>query len=306
MKRVRIKENGKPPDEIKSEGYLKVDKRMLRIYGTSSAIFISNLIDKYLYFKKNKEDFDGWFFLTHEDQIKQTGLTEYTLVKCKREAILNKWITTRLIGSKDYVTREYYELNLEHPDIQIAIEFSRGSPPKIQREVPHENDGFLNKTIKEKSSSSSEEGVEDVSFSEEKEIISLPLFKKFWNMYPKKVHKGKVQSLWKQLGIETNLPLWKEVYRALLLQKKSGQWENPQYISLPYNWLEKSRWKDDPKEMKSFPKKEKEEEPKCLYGTRFGSYKSGRAGCDQCYEEEGKIHRRCVLKTLEKNKQHPN
>jgi hypothetical protein len=304
VKRIRTIQPDKPPDEIKSEGFLRVDNRLIRLYGTSSAMFMSNLIDKYLYFKKHKQDMDGWFFLTHEDQIKQTGLTEYMIVKCKREAILNKWITTKLIGSKDYVTREYYELNLEHPDIQIAIEFSRGSPQRIRREVPHENDGFLNKTknkTKESSSSSEEDfEVEEDSFSKEKEIVSLPLFEKFWNMYPKKIHKGKVQSLWNELEIETNPPLWKEIYRALLLQKKSGQWEDPQYISLPYNWLEQSRWKDDPKEMKSFPKKDKEIEPKCLFGFVFGNFKQGRHGCMECEDKEERIHRRCVIKTQEK------
>jgi len=69
---------------------------------------------------------------------------------CKRKAILNKWFVTRLKGVP---AKEFYEFNMEHPDIQSAIEiinmkpldnqsaieFSKGLPLKSSRTYKKNN-----------------------------------------------------------------------------------------------------------------------------------------------------------------------
>ena len=103
----------------KADAFLKVNKRLLSRFGPEVAVFISNLIDKYEYFNENFPDKDGWFFLIHNQQMEQTGLTIWKLSKCKRIAILNKWIETRWIGSP---AKEWYKINLELLNNQSAME----------------------------------------------------------------------------------------------------------------------------------------------------------------------------------------
>lgn len=104
------------------DAFLKVNKGLLRRFGPEVAVFISNLIDKYKYFTDNFTDNlmvnDGWFFLIHSQQIEQTGLTIRKLHRCKRTAILNKWIKTKWIGSP---AKEWYKINLELLDTQSAM-----------------------------------------------------------------------------------------------------------------------------------------------------------------------------------------
>ncbi len=69
--------------QYSSESYFVLNKNLLRTFGPTKAIFLTNLIDKFLYFKQKGEAKDGWFFQIHGHQMKQTGISEYGLRKCK-------------------------------------------------------------------------------------------------------------------------------------------------------------------------------------------------------------------------------
>lgn len=66
--------------------FLSVNKRALGEYGPIMAVFVANLVDRFLYFQEQGTlQSDGSFFLTNEAQMKQIGTTEYTVKKCKKE-----------------------------------------------------------------------------------------------------------------------------------------------------------------------------------------------------------------------------
>jgi hypothetical protein len=95
---------------------------------------------------------------------------------------------------------------------------------------------------------------EDASFSSVKGVqggtITPKLFEDFWEIYPKKVDKGKAISKWNQIcSRKENRPAWKEVYKAVQDQIKTERWQTKKYIPHPTTWLNQSRWLDDPKEM---------------------------------------------------------
>ena len=118
IKKSRALESKTLKNSSQVGSFLMVSKKLLSSFGPEIAIFISNLIDKHEYFKENFPDNEGWFFLVHNQQIEQTGLTLWKIHNCKRIAILNGWIETKLKGSP---AKEWYKINLQLLDNQLAI-----------------------------------------------------------------------------------------------------------------------------------------------------------------------------------------
>jgi hypothetical protein len=97
---------------------------------------------------------------------------------------------------------------------------------------------------------------------DKKELITPKLFERFWNIYPKKVDKGKALKSWNDICTQKSKqsirPEWSTVLRAIRSQIKTERWQNPQYIPHASTWLNQTRWIDDPNEMKSNNSPEKE------------------------------------------------
>ena len=94
-----------------SDSYLTVNKSLLRAYGPEPAIFISNLIDKYLYFYRSHKLKDkAWFFQIHAYQMQETGLTEKAIRKCKAQFKLLRVLETKTLGIP---AKEWYKINIQ-------------------------------------------------------------------------------------------------------------------------------------------------------------------------------------------------
>lgn len=92
---------------LASSAYLIVNKQLLRKLGPEPAVMLSNLIDKYKYFRENEQLLDvNYFYLLHEDQMDQTGLTRYKIQACKKVLKEHDMIETRRVGNN-----EWYKLN---------------------------------------------------------------------------------------------------------------------------------------------------------------------------------------------------
>ena len=61
----------------------------------------------------------------------------------------------------------------------------------------------------------------------------------FWNSYPKKVGKKKVQEKF----LQNQYPI-DDILKALEIHKQSDQWQNPQYIPNPETYLNQEKWND--------------------------------------------------------------
>ena len=65
---------------FRSDSFLVVNKTLLKQIGIMQSIFLANLMDKFHYWKdRGLLQEDGSFFITHEDQYEQTGLSEYQI-----------------------------------------------------------------------------------------------------------------------------------------------------------------------------------------------------------------------------------
>jgi hypothetical protein len=84
-------------------------------------------------------------------------------------------------------------------------------------------------------------------------LITLEMFDAFWTLYPKKIDKGLARDRWNKICISKDKPEWITIEKALQEQKKSERWiQQPRFIPSAAAWLNKSRWIDDPKEMKPY------------------------------------------------------
>jgi len=105
---------------FRSESFLILNKKLIRVLGLEKALFISNLIDKYKYFHdRGRLTEDGGFYNTHEDQIYEIGLTEYQIRKCKKELIEMGILKTEKRGVP---AKEFYFINFQ---LLIAMVFGK-------------------------------------------------------------------------------------------------------------------------------------------------------------------------------------
>lgn len=285
MKKEKLRRTRKktdPPDD----SFLKVNKWMLRIYGPEVAVFISNLIDKHLYWKDHNKNFDGSFFHPYKTQTYETKMSTDILRKCKEKAVLNDWITTRLKGIPP---KEWYVLNMEHSDIQLMMGKSNGMP----LENPINYDGKIQSIYKE---TLNKENNNPPSLDDEKDIsfygkINTSMFNKFWEIFPKKINKAKSKKQWDILCSKEDRPDWRTIRIAIQEQIKSDLWQTNRFIKTPEKWIEEEYWNQDPKEMINW-NKEVNECP--ISGRIFGKdFRPQTVGCHDCEEEDKKLYNKC-------------
>ena len=95
-------------EAFKSDGFLIVNKTLIKQFGLITAVLLSNYIDKHVYFRKKYPDNNGWFYLTHEQQMEQLGIKEHSLRKCKKELVAIDLLT---IERRGIPAREWYKIN---------------------------------------------------------------------------------------------------------------------------------------------------------------------------------------------------
>ena len=95
-------------EAFKSEGYLIVNKTLIKLLGLFPAILLSNYIDKYFYFKDNYPDNDGWFYLTHEQQAQQLNTSEY-FIQRNKQFLIEKGIL--LTERRGIPAKEWLKIN---------------------------------------------------------------------------------------------------------------------------------------------------------------------------------------------------
>jgi hypothetical protein len=237
-----------------SSAYLMVNKTLISTFGAEEAIFISNIIDKYRYHKQQKTLTDNGFFLIHEKQIEQTGLTEYALKQCKKLFINVGVISTFQIGIP---SKEYYILHIDQLAYFVGLDPSNSMGLKNTNStgLDPSNSGSLYSKNKYNKNKLNENKVTSSLLEDDlQRLITLSDFDSFWEIYPKKADKGKAYTSFKKICQKPSKdkPTWESIRRAILRQKRSERWKDKQYIPHPTTWLNQSRWLDDPSEMKVF------------------------------------------------------
>lgn len=127
-------------EAFRSDAHLQVNKRLLKIFGLELAVYISNLCDKQHYFMERELlTEDGGFFLTHEQQMDQTGMSEHQLRKCKKKLKELEVLTTQMRGIPP---KEFYFLDLEKLINKVSMNYPlnfKGINPKNLKELTPKN-----------------------------------------------------------------------------------------------------------------------------------------------------------------------
>jgi hypothetical protein len=158
-------------EAFKSTGYLIINKTLIKKFGLVTAVILSNFIDKYIYFKTHNPENDGWFYLTHESQMKQLGLGEHSIIKSKHEL-------QKMGGIPNY---EYYHINFSVLSTYFIESVKTIDPSLSGGLYPSLSGGLYNKEPKSKEPKSKEEDVPTISSKQseikEQEKEYLPLAK---------------------------------------------------------------------------------------------------------------------------------
>lgn len=275
-----------------STGFLSINKQLIKEYGVDGACIIGNYLDKHQYFKHNNHNFNGWFYLTFEDQKTEMNISFYTLKKWKDYFVQKGILQTKTNGMppKLYYKIDFKKFFFDGKTIGEATTyptFSGGMKSEIQN---NDNQEFTKDTCPESQQNPypTFSGGQYPTFSggiyitciENKDNtilcandpkINQNQFNDFWDIYPKKVDKGKALATWNKLCTQKNKtdvrPKWTEVRKAIHYQKKSERWQVKEYIPNPTTWLNNYMWLTDPKDLVIFNfDKQVDNTPKDKYG----------------------------------------
>lgn len=86
-------------DSLTSDGYIIVNKGVLRGFGMNEAVLLGELSSKYKYWKEhNQLTEDGYFYATMEDLERETTLSPYAQRKAFKKLEELGMIKTKLMG----------------------------------------------------------------------------------------------------------------------------------------------------------------------------------------------------------------
>jgi len=258
MKRTSIKISEKRAlDAYSNSAYYTTNKLLTAKYSPNTAMFFSNLVDKYKYFEsRNMLTPDGYFYLKLEDQMKALGLGIKAVRTAKRVLTAAGIISTKMKGipPKEYYQihiytllkiLDEYEYSMEVEDeIPIPTPSATNIPIPSATNIPTPSATNINKENKLKENKN--KTPINPLFGKDKKI-QPEQFEEFWKIYPNKKGKGAAQKSWDKLCRSKTAPEWVVIRRAIREQKQTRQWkeEDGKYIPHPATWLNQSRFLDE-------------------------------------------------------------
>ena len=125
---------------------------------------------------------------------------------------------------------------------------SAGSKGGKQKAANLANDNFAKEDIANLANATnknkSKNKEKDIESIRPNENIQDRLFDKFWSVYPR--HEGKQNALKAFTKLKPDEQLLETMVNAIVKQKQTSQWADPQYIPYPATWLNGRRWEDEP------------------------------------------------------------
>jgi len=107
--------------------FFSLNKIMCKMFGPEKAVFLCNLSDKLRYFEQRNMTKGGWFFQTHDQQISETGLTEYGIKTCKK---FFSELGVIELKKKGLPAKEHYKIDFIQLD-EIIDNYVAGLDPPI-------------------------------------------------------------------------------------------------------------------------------------------------------------------------------
>lgn len=152
------------------------------------------------------------------------------------ESYLQKLHDNKFITRYEVNGNKYIEINnfLKHQTPHWQEQDSSIPSPNIKQRKP--------RVIQDKSKCNpSDSPFSDSPFSDS----PFRSFQDFWQIYPKKIGKGKAKESWEK--IKPDASLVKKMIEKIELFKQTEQWKKDrgQFIPNPATWLNQGRWEDE-------------------------------------------------------------
>ena len=119
-------------DILANNNYIVVNKSIIKILGLNEAILIGELSAEYLYWRKNGELEDNYFYSTRENIEEQTMLSAYQQRATLENLINNKIVMTK---QKGMPLRTWYTINEEQLYKIVSGNLEKSSSQKIEHQV---------------------------------------------------------------------------------------------------------------------------------------------------------------------------
>ena len=147
----------------------------------------------------------------------------------------SKEIQSRIIKINNCIIPNYQKSNIKNSDSQLE----QGINKNVNRYYQNNQEG-INKNVKENNTRNN-----NIPPYIPPKGDYLEKFKIFWEKYPKKQNKKKVETWFRRNNPDDDL--MKIILEKLELFKKTEQWtkNNKQFIPMPTTWLNGRRWEDE-------------------------------------------------------------
>ncbi len=146
---------------LSTNGYIQVNKELIKLFGLHEAILIGELCSEYIYYEKQNMLEDGMFYSTRANIEENTGLNEHFQRKAF-ETLTQAGIVE--ISKRGMPAKNYYRINYDKLLISLST-----SPSRDEEQVLHEMHLNNNKQINIKNErKNSKEFLQEFSFGKSK------------------------------------------------------------------------------------------------------------------------------------------
>lgn len=135
-------------DILTSDGYIIVNKELIKEYGLNEAIMIGELSAEYNYYKqKNEINEDGSFYSTVENIEKNTSLSKYQQAKALNTLIEKELISVDYKGipPKRYIIQHFEKIIDLYKSKNLTFKSQKTSPLKVKKVDGNNNNKNNNK-----------------------------------------------------------------------------------------------------------------------------------------------------------------
>ena len=97
---------------LSNDGFIVINKSLIKLIGLNSAILIGELISEYNYYEKEKKLIDNtWFYSTTPNIEENTGLSRYQQDEAIKKLQKEKIIDIKIMGMP---SKRYFKINYEN------------------------------------------------------------------------------------------------------------------------------------------------------------------------------------------------
>ena len=204
--------------ELKFERVIAFHPSLAReLGGIGEAIFYQQI----LFWSDKGTREDGFIYKSKKEIEEETMLTERQQDPIRKKLVEKGWLEVKKMKANGVPTLHYKAIM----GVSITTKGRNGNLQNVGMETDIMSDSSYTDMTSEKTT--------DIN-------VPYEQFDEFWEMYPKKVAKGKCRTKWLKLPPRDRQAILEDVPR----RRETDRWRNG-YVADPYTYLNQERWKDD-------------------------------------------------------------